>query len=295
MQRVKDDFEAAGLSVWTDEGIEPGTPSWKFAIEEAIVETECLVCVLSPDAKSSRWVRAELERAEMHEKPVFLILARGDERNAIPFGYEEAQRVDIRADGQYAVGVARLIGTIQKRLSMEKRTQIQVLKRSLAPGTELSTEFGPPQYGEEVIIRPIDSRFAKGSYTDQPEFQSFAGRWGWTVFYKGTSAYRSAVWTQWSPVLPRSGRYEVAAYVQGDHATTLRARYKVHGVVGEIAEIVVEIDQSRYFNQWVPLGIFEFDRGTVNAGAVFLNDLTYETDKEIAFDAMRWREVLSEG
>ena len=181
------------------------------------------------------------------------------------------------------------------RMGVIGPTQFQALNKPITPGTEPPPPPPPPQYGEEVVIRPIDSRFAKGSYTGLPEFLSFQGTWGWTVFYKRTTAQRSAVWAQWSPALPKSGRYEVSAFVPGRHATTLRARYKIHGVKGSTGEVVVELDQSRYFNQWVPLGIFEFDRGTVNAGAVFLNDLTYENNLEIAFDAMRWREVLVDG
>lgn len=181
------------------------------------------------------------------------------------------------------------------RMGVIGPTQFQALNKPITPGTEPPPPPPPPQYGEEVVVRPIDGRFAKGTYTGLPEFLSFQGTWGWTVYYKRTTAQRSAVWAQWSPVLPKSGRYEVSAFVPGRHATTQRARYKIHGVKGSTGEVIVELDQSRYSNQWVPLGIFEFDRGTVNAGAVFLNDLTYENNLEIAFDALRWREVLVDG
>ncbi len=116
MTRLRDDFRAAGLSVWTDEGIEPGTLSWKRTIEAAILGAGCLVCVLSPDAASSNWVRAELDFAELQGKPTFLILARGDERSAIPFGYASFQWVDLRADTAYAPGLMRLVMTIQRQL-----------------------------------------------------------------------------------------------------------------------------------------------------------------------------------
>lgn len=123
MQRVRRDLNATGLLVWTDEGIEPGTRSWKQAIEGAIIDAGCLVCILSPDAKVSTWVQAELDHAELHGKPVFLILARGDERSAIPFGFAAFQWVDIRADGQYTAGMERLIGTVKRRLGAEANTE----------------------------------------------------------------------------------------------------------------------------------------------------------------------------
>jgi murein DD-endopeptidase MepM/ murein hydrolase activator NlpD len=56
-------------------------------------------------------------------------------------------------------------------------------------------------------------------------------------------------------------------------------------------QIIVELDQSRYSNQWVVLGNYDFDKSTANAGTIFLNDLTFETGREIAFDAIRWREI----
>lgn len=166
----------------------------------------------------------------------------------------------------------------------------------ISPGTpDPEPPPPPPQPGEEIVIRPTDNGFARGSYTGKNEFLSFTGTWGWTVYYKPTSLQRSEVWAQWSPSLSKSGKYEVAAFVPSRHATTLRARYKIHGVKNAGTEVVVEVDQSRYFNQWVSLGIFDFDKGTINAGAVFLNDLTYESGREIAFDAMRWREIVEGG
>ena len=133
MQQVKTDFLAAGLSVWTDEGIEPGTRSWKLAIENAIREAGCLVCLLSPDAARSEWVRAELDFADLQNKPVFLILARGDEKSAIPFGYASFQWVDIRDSARYDTALARLMGAIQKQLGI-------VDDSSMQPG---QTPYGP--------------------------------------------------------------------------------------------------------------------------------------------------------
>jgi len=103
MGRVRDDLRAAGLSVWTDEGIEPGTPSWKRAIQQAIEETTCLVAILSPSAKYSEWVERELEYARVQGIPVVPMLAAGEERTAIPFDLITRQFVDIRTDYQRGI------------------------------------------------------------------------------------------------------------------------------------------------------------------------------------------------
>jgi murein DD-endopeptidase MepM/ murein hydrolase activator NlpD len=164
-----------------------------------------------------------------------------------------------------------------------------------APPPDPGTEVPPSQYGDEFVIRPGQTGFANGSYTGQQEFRTFLGTWGWDVYYKNTEARQSKVWAQWTPSLKRSGKYEVATFVPNRRATTTRARYKIHGVVGANGEMVVEVDQSRHKNQWVTLGVFDFDRNAPNGGSIFLNDLTYEDDKSIAFDAIRWREVVSGG
>ncbi len=117
MQRICDDLRAAGLSVWTDAGIEPGTPLWKDSIELAIEEAGCLVVILSPDSKHSQWVKRELEYADSQSKPIFPVLARGDESDAIPFLLIGAQFVDIQA--HYTAGVQVLISTVRERLNGE--------------------------------------------------------------------------------------------------------------------------------------------------------------------------------
>ena len=48
MRVVRDSLREAGLSVWTDEGLEPGTPNWKNAISEAVGQARAFVVLLSP-------------------------------------------------------------------------------------------------------------------------------------------------------------------------------------------------------------------------------------------------------
>lgn len=117
MIRLREDFCAAGLTVWTDEGIEPGTQSWQRAIEAAIVDAGCMVCVLSPDAYSSNWVREELNFAKLHNKYIFPVLARGDEQTSLPFGFTSSQWVDIREDEKHDLVLKYLIQSIHKRIS----------------------------------------------------------------------------------------------------------------------------------------------------------------------------------
>jgi outer membrane protein assembly factor BamB len=98
MQRIRDDLRAAGLTVWTDENLEPGTNAWEIAIAQAIRTAGCVVVILSPDAEQSQWVGRELAFAETFGIRIYPLLIRGDERTSIPFRLISHQWIDARRD-----------------------------------------------------------------------------------------------------------------------------------------------------------------------------------------------------
>lgn len=114
MQKIRDELRADGFAVWTDEGIEPGTPSWKIAIEEALLNTTSVVVLLSPSASQSKWVRNELDFAETHRKRIFPMMVRGDAEQSVPFGFTTYQWIDIRDKKQFETGLASLKTTLHK-------------------------------------------------------------------------------------------------------------------------------------------------------------------------------------
>lgn len=163
---------------------------------------------------------------------------------------------------------------------------------------KVESELGPDEvwrrYGWEKIVAPYQSGYFDGTHTGVPandlmdEFTSVRGH---PIKYKKTRADRDTVWTIWRPNIPAKGTYELSVFVPGRHASTHSARYHIHGVSGSGQEIVVKLDQSRYFDQWVPLVVYEFDN-VPDGAQVNLTDLTGESNEEIAFTAIRWRRVL---
>ena len=147
-------------------------------------------------------------------------------------------------------------------------------------------------FTDEVIVTPRGKGFRFGTYTGRNEFSEFQGTWGWTVLYKKTEINTSKVWAEWKADLPESGRYEISVFVAARHSTTNRARYKVHGVQGTTTEVVVDLNQGQTRNVWVTLGVFDLVKTAPNAGKVALNDVTGEADREIAFDAVRFRRIV---
>lgn len=131
MVRIKNHLEQSGVRVWTDEGIAVGTPNWQMAIERAIQEIKAVVVILSPDAKSSAWVREELVFAKTLKKQIYPLLARGDEASAVPFGFSAYQWIDIRQN--FDDGIKRLEQEFQEQgwIKSQKAPPLLLINRSI--------------------------------------------------------------------------------------------------------------------------------------------------------------------
>lgn len=113
MTAVKQALLASGAAVWTDETLEPGTPVWQWAIEDRISTASCVVVLLSPAAKQSHWVRAEITRARFEQIDVVPLLVRGErEADIVPLGLENANWIDIRRNRN--AGLGRLVETVSR-------------------------------------------------------------------------------------------------------------------------------------------------------------------------------------
>lgn len=154
----------------------------------------------------------------------------------------------------------------------------------------LSVDINTPpviNYDSELVITPFDPNFDGGAYAGFSGFKHLVDSAGNRVLYKNTQDSMSGVWCRWNFKLDKPGRYEISVFIPPNHSTTANARYKIHDIVGRDEELVITIEQSVYSNQWVLLGVFEFE----NNATVYLNDLTGESDKEIVFGAMRMRRI----
>ena len=61
MRTAKESLRAAGLAVWTDEGLEPGTESWRRPFRRRWPRRRRWTVLLSPEAKASTWVEREVD------------------------------------------------------------------------------------------------------------------------------------------------------------------------------------------------------------------------------------------
>jgi hypothetical protein len=159
MKRISDDLRAEGLVCWTDEGIKPGSPSWKIDIENAIRASDALVVLLSPTAAQSRWVRAEIDFAEALDKPMYPVLLSGDETNAVPFGFTTYQWVDMRQQNAYDSGIELLLKAVRRYagsdrvvLVADKNPTAKTTTPDAASPTPVSSrQFSPLLVGGAVV------------------------------------------------------------------------------------------------------------------------------------------------
>jgi len=110
MQRVRERLTRSEISVWTDDKLQPGTASWKKAVELAIEKSPCFIILLTPNAKNSSVVEMELGYALAQERIILPILADGTNRTAVPMEIINRQWTDIREE--FEVGMARLIQAV---------------------------------------------------------------------------------------------------------------------------------------------------------------------------------------
>jgi formylglycine-generating enzyme required for sulfatase activity len=117
MEAVRALLLDAGLSVWIDAGLTPGTRSWQAAIETAIRQAQAMLVLLSPAAKASEWVNIEVSVALDLGRPVFPLLVRGEKGDAVPIRLYNTQYVDGRGDLAGAL-TAQLLPTLRQQLGL---------------------------------------------------------------------------------------------------------------------------------------------------------------------------------
>lgn len=140
MRQVQDSLRGAGLSVWIDEGLEPGTVGWQEAIAEAIDQAQVMVVLLSPASTQSPWVKNEISFAQSRGKRICPVLVAGDTGHSVPIGLINVQWVDGREDLRQALD-QQLLPSLRRTLSSPEEPADVV---SPAAKAETVVPDGPP-------------------------------------------------------------------------------------------------------------------------------------------------------
>src|SRR5258708_2071054 len=162
---------------------------------------------------------------------------------------------------------------------------------AVTPGFDGTT----PNYGTTITVTVGGPGYADGAFQgvspDMATFGTYQSPMGGIGKYHATNDGVSNVYARWDPQIKQSGWYTIEVFIPSQHATTGKARYKLHGVKGQPSEVILTLPQVYYNNEWAPLGTYQIDATAQQAGVIYLDDWTFEPKLEIAFDAIRWRPV----
>jgi len=125
MRRIAFFLRDQGFKVWVDnEKLISGTPAWEESIENAIKNAFAVIVILSPEAKSSEWVRREIACADQYLKRVFPVLVKGDEDESLPIRLITRQYIDMRGDE--TLGLSTLMAAIT--FYIEKKQTLEMVR-----------------------------------------------------------------------------------------------------------------------------------------------------------------------
>jgi hypothetical protein len=137
-----------------------------------------------------------------------------------------------------------------------------------------------------IVVDDLDEGFTRHNGTQpwREEPIGYKGHMLWIVASEQVSN-----WAEWCPVFPVAGRYEVWVFIPHDRAGISHAKYEVQHADGVTTR---EVGQWIYMDQWVTLGIYNFEQGA--GGCVRLTGQIERLMKNwwVGFDAVKW--VLQE-
>ena len=124
MRTIHNAVRMAGLRVWIDERLIPGTSNWADEMGRMVAASSGVLCICSPDARRSKWVRTEIDLALKNGRLVYPVLVRGDPKEAIPTSLLPIHFTDCRTDYQGAIAnlTTELIDQHRKALIFDMRS-----------------------------------------------------------------------------------------------------------------------------------------------------------------------------
>ena len=146
---------------------------------------------------------------------------------------------------------------------------------------------------EPVVATAVGTPgYSDGLHAELPEAALTAYvRNGKTMKYATCVQTDASVWALWQPALQTSGRYEIFVWIPAIHATSRQASYQVHGVVGEPGPFTFQVNQDRFFDEWVSLGVYKLDSAHPQGGHVYLTNATGEAERQVGFADIAWQWV----
>jgi formylglycine-generating enzyme required for sulfatase activity len=146
-RRLAGELRGRGHKPWMDDRIDFGDLWWR-TIVRAIEASAAFVVLMTPEARTSRWVHREVLLADRRGKPMFPLLLRGD---VLPL-LIDVQYADVRAGGLPSRGFyARLDRTPGVAVAPESSVPVQRVEAERAEQADRTPAVpkAPPPVGKE--------------------------------------------------------------------------------------------------------------------------------------------------
>lgn len=112
VERLTSDLEKAGFDLWWDKKLEGGD-DWELRLREEIVHSTHVIPILTPEAVSSRWVRAEILLADYLRRPFHPVVLKSVQPPDMPLPLARAQWIDFSGGVVYESKLAELIASLR--------------------------------------------------------------------------------------------------------------------------------------------------------------------------------------
>lgn len=148
---------------------------------------------------------------------------------------------------------------------------------------EIFTTGGSP-IPRDTIIDDLSTGFVKYGrtiYWHSADTGYYHHMW-WTYSSVATDTANDTCYCTWTPNLPDRRNYELFTYIPAVNAVAT-AKYRIYHDAGTS---VVSVRQQLYYDRWVSLGTYSFEKGA--GGRVYLGDGTGTAGERIGFDAIWW-------
>jgi len=132
MRQVRDSLLAAGITVWSDEGLKAAAELWVESILEAIDHSGAVLVLLSPRARSSQTVAREMRHAIASKKKIFGLIIEGHADVSIPTEIIDMRYMDIcadpsKCDSELIPNICAYLG-IHNLITLRQEIEAQALK-----------------------------------------------------------------------------------------------------------------------------------------------------------------------
>ncbi|MEM9951154.1 MAG: toll/interleukin-1 receptor domain-containing protein [Chloroflexota bacterium] len=128
VNNLLNDIQVTGIKAWVGHSeLQIGTLDWENSIRDAVLSSMGLIYCATPDARTSPYVRGELQFAYDNNVPILPVWLKGEKySDCFPIGYTCIQNIDLRKENyeeQLPYLISQLIELIYNNIDTQLRDE----------------------------------------------------------------------------------------------------------------------------------------------------------------------------